>query len=93
MATITIDMAGLITSFELTESDALRILAAHTALLGDSASIAEDGSPIAPTPEQVVQRMAQDIVDGLAATTRRYEQDVAAAAARDAVPQLNPVIQ
>jgi hypothetical protein len=93
MANVTIDIAGMSVAFTLADADANRILAAHTAMF-TRGEFDENGQPIqvVPSPPEVVQHIAQQVVNGLAATTVLYEQDAAAVAAREAVPPIEASI-
>lgn len=86
MATINIDINGLQVSFSLSDQDAGRILTAHTAFY-------TEGNNPPPAPQQVVERLAQEVVTGLAQRTLAWEQDEAAAAARLAVPAIPATVQ
>ena len=86
MAQITININGLDVAFSLSDADAGRILAAHTAFYS------QPNQP-PPAPQDVVVRLAQEVVTGLAERTLAWERDEAAAAARQAVPAIPATVQ
>lgn len=89
MADVSIAIAGLNVSFTLSDADAGRILAAHTALFTTQDG---DGTPVVPTPQDVVIRIAQGVVGQLAQTAVVHEQQIAANAAAMAVPGIDATI-
>ena len=85
MAQITITMVGIETAFEIADADAARILQAFTVQYTTQGP----NGPIVPTPEDTVHKLAQDVIDGLAAQTVQYDKTQAAAAAADHVPPID----
>jgi hypothetical protein len=86
MATIAIDIAGMQVNFGIDDADVGRILTAYTAMM---VSYDAEGLPITLEPQEVVMRLAQEIVNNLATNARKWEQSTAADEARNAVPLLN----
>lgn len=84
MADISLSIDGVSVSFTLADADAARILAAYTAIL------TKDGE--APTSADVVTEIGKGFVAGIAQTAIRYEQEVAAKAAADAVPSIDATL-
>lgn len=93
MADVTINIAGLQVAFSVADADANRILAAHTAIYTRS-DVDEQGQPVqvVPTPPEVVQYIAQNVVNELAARTVRFEQHLAEATAREGVPDIEATL-
>lgn len=89
MATISIDLAGISTSFTLEDNDAARILTAHIAMY---TAPDMEGVPVTPTSEEAVNRLAQEVVDGLASTAVSWEQAEASRTAVVAVPAIAATI-
>jgi hypothetical protein len=78
-------MVGVETAFEIADVDAARILQAFQV---QYTTQGEDG-PVVPTPEETVHRIAQDVIDGLAAQTVQYDKTQAAAQAASNVPPID----
>tara|TARA_B110000483_G_scaffold125909_1_gene151270 strand:- start:563 stop:835 length:273 start_codon:yes stop_codon:yes gene_type:complete len=89
MATVSIDLAGLSTSFTLDEADATRILTAYTAMYTTQD---EEGVDVVPTPSETVNQLADGVVQGLAANAVRWEQTAASTAAIGGVPPITATI-
>lgn len=85
MADISVSLDGVSVSFQVADADASRIVAAYTALL------AKDGGAV-PTSSDVVTEIGKGFVAGIAQTAIRYEQEVAAKAAADAVPSIDATL-
>jgi hypothetical protein len=77
---VTLSINGISASFSLADVDSARILAAYGAIL----SAADEG--------ETVVGIAKGVVAGLAQTAIRYEQEVAAKAAADAVPSIDATL-
>lgn len=86
MALITITMVGIETAFEIADADAQRILVAFTA---QYTTQDEDGQPVVPTPEETVHKLAQDVIDGLAAQAVQFDK---ARAAAEAAANVAPIV-
>jgi len=85
MADVSLILNGTTVSFALSDADAVRILAAYTALLAKP-------DADAPTAQEVVTEIGKGVVAGLAQTAIRYEQEQAAKAAADAVPSIDATL-
>ena len=85
MALITISMVGIETAFEIADVDAQRILTAFTA---QYTTQGPDGS-VVPTPVETVHKIAQDVINGLAAQTVQFDKNNAAAEAAANVPPID----
>lgn len=82
---ISFTLNGTSVSFAVSDADAARILAAYTALLTQP-------DVDAPTTADVVTEIGKGFVAGLAQTAIRYEQEVAARAAAEAVPTIEATL-
>lgn len=89
MADISLSIDGISVSFAVADVDASRILAAYTAILTRGG---EDGAPVVPDAQAVVVEIGKGFVAGIAQTAIRYEQEVAAKAAADAVPSIDATL-
>lgn len=89
MATVSIELSGLNTSFTLEDVDAERILTAYTAMYTTQD---EMGEYIVPTPEDTVNQLAEGVVQGLAANAVRWEQTEASTLAISSVAPITATI-
>jgi hypothetical protein len=85
VADISVSLNGVSVSFAVSDADVSRILAAYTALLTKAEADA-------PTSAEVVAEIGKGFVAGLAQTAIRYEQEVAAKAAAEAVPSIDATL-
>lgn len=85
MATFSISIGGTNVDFTLSDQDANRILTAFTAFYKEN--------DITPPVEQVVTRIAQEVINGLADRAIRWEREEAASAAAAAVPPIDAKVQ
>jgi hypothetical protein len=83
MTKIAISFADAEVKFSLPEQDAGRILSAFTQMWATQ-GVDDKGEPtvILPPVQEVVLKIAQSVVEGLAQQALRFEQDTAATAAR-----------
>lgn len=85
MADISFSLDGAAVSFTLADADAARIVSAYTALLTKP-------DADVPSKQDVVTEIGKGFVAGIAQTAIRYEQEVAAKAAADAVPSIDATL-
>jgi hypothetical protein len=77
---VKLEINGISVSFTLSDADVSRILAAYAGVLSTESH------------EATVEGIGKGVVAGLAQTAIRYEQEVAAKAAADAVPSIDATL-
>lgn len=85
MASFSIEINGTKVDFSLSDQDANRILTAFTAFYKEGETL--------PTTTQVVTKLAQEVITGLADRAIRWEREEAASAAAAAVPPIDAQVQ
>jgi hypothetical protein len=89
MAHITITIADIEAAFEISDSDSVRILNAFQARY---TTTGQDGESVIPSPVETVYKLAQDVIDGLAAQAVQHDKSIAATTAANNVAPISVTV-